>query len=104
MNIQKSLVISYLFQSTTESLKYSFHIASFFHRDYPGVVFLINPDEKGLVIIMPNERRNTVLRVKSICFNTWKFPLLLWLDCFISPSSFLQSPKFFYCAWTSATK
>ena len=70
VNIQNSLMTSYLFKSTTESLKYSFHIASLLHRDYSGVVFLINPDEKSLVIIMPNEVRNMVLSVNYICFNT----------------------------------
>lgn len=61
---------SYLLESSTESLKYSFHIASFLHRDYPGVVFLINPDEKCLVIIVPNEERNMVPSVNYVGFNT----------------------------------
>lgn len=70
MNIQKSPITSYFFESTTESLKYSFHIASFLHRDYPGVVFFINPDEKCLVMIVPSEERNMMLSVNYICFNT----------------------------------
>lgn len=71
VNIQSlSLTTSYLFKSTTESPQILFSYCLFLHRDYSGVVFLINPDEKCLVIIMPNEVRNMVLSVNYICFNT----------------------------------
>lgn len=59
------------------------------------MVFLINPDEKRLVMIMPDGRTNMVLRVKYVCFNTWKFPLPLSLIASSHLPHLLASPNFF---------
>lgn len=47
----------YLFESSAESLKHSLHVASFLHGDDPGVVLLIDPDQEGLLIVVPEEKQ-----------------------------------------------
>lgn len=46
----------YLFQSTAEPLKDTLHVATLLHGDHPGVVLLINPNEKCLLIVVPIKR------------------------------------------------
>lgn len=46
-----------LFKSSAEPLKHSLHVATFLHGDDPGVVLLIDPDQKGLLIVVPEENQ-----------------------------------------------
>lgn len=46
-----------LFESSAEPLKHSFHVATFLHGDDPGVVLLVDPDQKGLLIVVPEENQ-----------------------------------------------
>ena len=47
----------YLLQSSAEPLKHSLHVATFLHGDDPGVVLLIDPDQKGLLVVVPEENQ-----------------------------------------------
>lgn len=46
-----------LFESSAEPLKHSLHVATFLHGDDPGVVLLIDPDQKGLLVVVPEEKQ-----------------------------------------------
>lgn len=45
----------YLFESSAEPLKHPLHVASLLHRNDSGVVLLVDPDQEGLLIIVPEE-------------------------------------------------
>lgn len=49
--------LPYLLETSAEPLKHSLHVASFLHGDDPGVVFLIHPDQEGLLIVVPEQTR-----------------------------------------------
>ena len=49
-------VCVHLFQACAEAVKHSLHVASLLHRDDPGVVLLIDPDEEGLRVVVPEWR------------------------------------------------
>ena len=44
----------HLFESIAESGEDFLHVASFLHGDDPGVVLLIDPDQEGLEMVMPD--------------------------------------------------
>lgn len=44
---------TYLFKTSAEPFKHSLHISSFFHGYDPRVVLLIDPDQKVLLIVVP---------------------------------------------------
>lgn len=46
-----------LFESSAEPLKHSLHVATLLHGDDPGVVLLIDPDQKGLLVVVPEENQ-----------------------------------------------
>ncbi len=41
-------------QALTESFKHSLHVATLLHRDHPGVVFFVDPNEEVLLVIVPD--------------------------------------------------
>ena len=47
----------HLFESSAEPLEHSLHVASLLHGDDPGMVLLIDPNQEGLLIVVP--RRNS---------------------------------------------
>lgn len=52
-----NILASHLFESSAEPLKYSLHVASFLHGDDPGVVLLVDPDQEGLLVVVPGENQ-----------------------------------------------
>lgn len=44
----------HLFESIAESGEDFLHVASFLHGDDPGVVLLIDPDQEGLEMVVPD--------------------------------------------------
>lgn len=48
---------SHLFESSAEPLEHSLHVASFLHGDDPGVVLLVDPDQEGLLVVVPGENQ-----------------------------------------------
>lgn len=52
-----SLMDLHLFESSAEPLKHSLHVATFLHGDDPGVVLLVDPDQEGLLVVVPEENR-----------------------------------------------
>lgn len=46
-----------LFESPAEPLKHPLHVATFLHGDDPGVVLLVDPDQEGLLVVVPEENR-----------------------------------------------
>ena len=47
----------HLFESSAEPLEHSLHVTSLLHGNDPGMVLLIDPNQKGLLIVVP--RRNS---------------------------------------------
>lgn len=46
-----------LLETAAESLEHSLHVATLLHGDDSGVIFLINPDQEGLLIVVPEENQ-----------------------------------------------
>lgn len=44
---------SHLCEASTETVEHLLHVATLLHRDDTQVVLLIDPDQKGLGIIVP---------------------------------------------------
>lgn len=83
---------SYFFQATAEALKHPLHVATFFHGDDPGVVFLIDPDEKRLVEIMPDRESSAELRTHGIKTPIPRAPSPLLPRWLCSPNGACTSP------------
>ena len=42
------------FKSIAESVENSFHVAAFLHRNNAQVIFLVDPDQKVFVVVVPD--------------------------------------------------
>lgn len=49
-----------LLEAGTESFKYIFHVPAFLHRDYPDVIFFVDPDEEIFVLVVPDSCHNKI--------------------------------------------
>lgn len=53
----QSVAQAHLFQPPAEPLKDSLHVASFLHGDDAGVILLIDPNEEGFLMVVPEGRK-----------------------------------------------
>lgn len=53
---QQGLVDTHLLQAPTETLEDTLHVATLLHGDDACVVLLIDPDQEGLLIVVPRDR------------------------------------------------
>ena len=66
-------VLLYLIQAFAEAFKDAFHVASFLHGDKTSVILLVDPDQEGLVVIVPvRDELDTFLKHlnESSCLHT----------------------------------
>lgn len=51
----------HLFQTSAEPVKDPLHVPPFLHGDDPGVILLINPNQKVLLIVVPGQKCETLI-------------------------------------------
>ena len=47
---------THLFQTSAKSFEHRFDVTTFLHRDDPGMIFLVNPDQEILLLVVPGKR------------------------------------------------
>lgn len=51
----------HLFQTSAEPVKDPLHVPPFLHGDDPGVILLIDPNQKVLLIVVPVQKCETLI-------------------------------------------
>lgn len=65
-------VLLHFFQTTAESIEDLFHVSSLLHRDDTGVVLLVDPNQKVLVLVVPDATSvGPVASHTSTCQQRW---------------------------------
>ena len=57
--------VHYLLQASAEASEDLLHVASLLHGDDTQVILLVHPDQEGLLVVVPGERKSGSVSLHS---------------------------------------